>query len=46
MLSQGGPGGPGSRLPITTGSALAKVIGEDWDLIGFDPRGIGSTMCV
>ncbi|KAJ3872945.1 hypothetical protein F5051DRAFT_420415 [Lentinula edodes] len=44
FLNPGGPGGPGSRLPITTGSALAKIIGEDWDLIGFDPRGIGSTM--
>ncbi|KAJ4468855.1 hypothetical protein J3R30DRAFT_3554813 [Lentinula aciculospora] len=43
FLNPGGPGGAGTKLPITTGSALAKLIGDDWDLIGFDPRGIGST---
>ncbi|KAJ3732572.1 hypothetical protein DFJ43DRAFT_1154298 [Lentinula guzmanii] len=43
FLNPGGPGGPGSKLPITLGPALAKLIGDDWDLIGFDPRGIGST---
>ncbi|KIK70241.1 hypothetical protein GYMLUDRAFT_547834 [Collybiopsis luxurians FD-317 M1] len=43
FLNPGGPGGPGTKMAINMGSQMAKLIGDDWDLIGFDPRGIGST---
>lgn len=41
----GGPGGSGVNFVIERGPFLARMIGEDYDLIGFDPRGIGATMC-
>ncbi|KAF5354449.1 hypothetical protein D9758_012432 [Tetrapyrgos nigripes] len=46
FLNPGGPGGAGTRLVGTEqrGKALAKLLGDDYDLIGFDPRGIGSTV--
>ncbi|KAJ7629198.1 hypothetical protein DFH06DRAFT_722333 [Mycena polygramma] len=40
FLNPGGPGGSGTRL---ASKALADIIGEDWDLLGFDPRGINKT---
>ncbi|CAA7270028.1 unnamed protein product [Cyclocybe aegerita] len=40
FLNPGGPGGSGLRL---AGPAYAQFIGDDWDLVGFDPRGIGRT---
>ncbi|KAF9072802.1 hypothetical protein BDP27DRAFT_1400715 [Rhodocollybia butyracea] len=43
FVNPGGPGGPGALFVIASGSNLAKVIGDEWDIVGFDPRGIGST---
>ncbi|KAE9396452.1 hypothetical protein BT96DRAFT_996708 [Gymnopus androsaceus JB14] len=43
FLNPGGPGGAGSRMAIAYGAQMAKLIGDDWDLVGFDPRGIGKT---
>ncbi|KAE9404515.1 hypothetical protein BT96DRAFT_916850 [Gymnopus androsaceus JB14] len=43
FLNPGGPGGPGTHLTLHTGSSFAKLIGDDWDLVGFDPRGTGKT---
>ncbi|KAJ7463036.1 hypothetical protein FB451DRAFT_1266699 [Mycena latifolia] len=40
FLNPGGPGGSGTRL---ANQDLARTIGEDWDLLGFDPRGINKT---
>ncbi|KAJ7040599.1 hypothetical protein C8F04DRAFT_1032334 [Mycena alexandri] len=34
------PGGSGTRLAA---QSFADLIGEDWDLLGFDPRGINKT---
>ena len=42
-LPVGGPGNAGSQFAITYGVQMAKRIGDDWDLVGFDPRGIGNT---
>jgi hypothetical protein len=39
----GGPGGSGTRL---ASQEIADLIGEDWDLLGFDPRGINKTELV
>ncbi|KAJ7485407.1 Alpha/Beta hydrolase protein [Mycena latifolia] len=40
FLNPGGPGGSGTTLAA---KFIAEMIGEDWDLLGFDPRGIGKT---
>ncbi|KAJ6535074.1 hypothetical protein B0H19DRAFT_437616 [Mycena capillaripes] len=43
FLNPGGPGGSGTRL---ASKDFADLIGEDWDLLGFDPRGINKTESV
>ncbi|KAF7290832.1 hypothetical protein MIND_01324400 [Mycena indigotica] len=40
FLNPGGPGGSGTRLAAPQ---FADIIGHDWDLLGFDPRGINMT---
>ncbi|KAF7317226.1 hypothetical protein HMN09_00457700 [Mycena chlorophos] len=40
FLNPGGPGGSGTRLAT---QQFADIIGYDWDLLGFDPRGINKT---
>lgn len=40
LLNPGGPGGPGTML---AGKFMQPLLGEDYDLVGFDPRGIGRT---
>ncbi|CAK5277922.1 unnamed protein product [Mycena citricolor] len=40
FMNPGGPGGSGLRLASET---FADIVGHDWDLLGFDPRGIGQT---
>ncbi|KAF8713633.1 alpha/beta hydrolase fold, partial [Rhizoctonia solani] len=45
FLNPGGPGGPGVRLATQAGPLLvATRLGPYYDLIGFDPRGIGQTI--
>ncbi|MBW5482768.1 alpha/beta hydrolase [Streptomyces bambusae] len=41
LLNPGGPGGPGLDLPVLFDTALPKEVREQYDLIGFDPRGVG-----
>ncbi|KZO93920.1 hypothetical protein CALVIDRAFT_539573 [Calocera viscosa TUFC12733] len=44
LVNPGGPGGPGKPLATVTGSLLhTAVVGETYDIVGFDPRGIGET---
>ncbi|KAJ7022172.1 hypothetical protein C8F04DRAFT_1049147 [Mycena alexandri] len=40
FLNPGGPGSSGTRLAT---EAFANLIGEDWELLGWDPRGINRT---
>ncbi|KAJ7484005.1 hypothetical protein B0H11DRAFT_1196196 [Mycena galericulata] len=40
FMNPGGPGGSGTRLATPE---FANLIGEDWDILGFDPRGINRT---
>ncbi|KAG8727378.1 hypothetical protein FRC11_013342, partial [Ceratobasidium sp. 423] len=45
FLNPGGPGGPGVRLATRAGPSLvATRLGPFYDLVGFDPRGIGQTV--
>jgi hypothetical protein len=43
LLNPGGPGGSGVGIALAFGDRIHKVVGEDQDFIGFDPRGIGAT---
>jgi pimeloyl-ACP methyl ester carboxylesterase len=41
FLNPGGPGGPGYTMPIPIASLLPAEVAQRFDVIGFDPRGVG-----
>ncbi|WP_374120589.1 alpha/beta hydrolase [Streptomyces sp. AN091965] len=41
LLNPGGPGGEGLKLPVDVGAELPGKVKRQYDLIGFDPRGVG-----
>ncbi|MEU3597392.1 alpha/beta fold hydrolase [Streptomyces sp. NPDC006798] len=41
LFNPGGPGGPGLDIPGMARGLLPKAVLDRYDLIGFDPRGIG-----
>lgn len=43
FLNPGGPGGSGTLLLKTRGESIAKIVGPEFSLLGFDPRGTGAT---
>ncbi|KAL5116914.1 hypothetical protein ACEQ8H_005131 [Pleosporales sp. CAS-2024a] len=53
LLNPGGPGGSGAQFALSTGRAIQDIVDADvdmvpfkplyYDIIGFDPRGIGWT---
>ncbi|GAB2535357.1 alpha/beta hydrolase [Nocardia heshunensis] len=43
LLVPGGPGGNGLGLPSTRGAKLPESVRDAYDLIGFDPRGVGAS---
>lgn len=43
LFNPGGPGGPGVGLVLNRGPLLQAVVGDEFDIIGFDPRGVGHT---
>ncbi|KAI0701848.1 TAP-like protein-domain-containing protein [Cytidiella melzeri] len=43
LFNPGGPGGSGREFVALRGPVLQALTGEDYDIIGFDPRGIGQT---
>lgn len=43
LLNPGGPGGPGVDMPQFMASELPKSVKAKYDLVGFDPRGIGQS---
>ncbi|KAF7336666.1 AB hydrolase-1 domain-containing protein [Mycena venus] len=40
LLNPGGPGGSGIDYVIAAGASIATIIGEQYDIVGFDPRGV------
>ncbi|KAJ7513175.1 TAP-like protein-domain-containing protein [Mycena galericulata] len=40
LINPGGPGGSGVDIVGTMGANIATVVGPEFDVIGFDPRGI------
>ncbi|MFB7057526.1 alpha/beta fold hydrolase, partial [Streptomyces vinaceus] len=43
LLNPGGPGGPGLDLPLMMNELMPKDVRDQYDLIGFDPRGVGAS---
>ncbi|MBX9361430.1 alpha/beta hydrolase [Streptomyces sp. WAC04114] len=41
LLNPGGPGAPGVDMPQYMADELPKAVKNKYDLVGFDPRGIG-----
>jgi pimeloyl-ACP methyl ester carboxylesterase len=39
LINPGGPGGSGVDLAIGEGALISTVVGPEFDIIGFDPRG-------
>lgn len=40
LFNPGGPGGSGVDLVIETGDILAQILGDEFDIVSFDPRGV------
>lgn len=43
LLNPGGPGGQGLDMPQSLSAELPKSVQRKYDLIGFDPRGVGQS---
>ncbi|PBK84160.1 hypothetical protein ARMGADRAFT_943880 [Armillaria gallica] len=43
LMNPGGPGGSGVTTLVSSGPLLASVIGNQYDIISFDPRGVGNS---
>ncbi|KAH6658109.1 hypothetical protein BKA67DRAFT_533283 [Truncatella angustata] len=40
LLNPGGPGASGVELALGNASTVQALVGTNWDVVGFDPRGI------
>ncbi|KAI0355783.1 alpha/beta-hydrolase [Trametes cingulata] len=43
LTNPGGPGGSGTEHVARRGEQISRIVGDSFDILGFDPRGIGAT---
>ncbi|KAI0820044.1 alpha/beta-hydrolase [Trametes gibbosa] len=43
LINPGGPGGSGTDLVARAGRKISRIVGGSFDVLGFDPRGIGAS---
>jgi pimeloyl-ACP methyl ester carboxylesterase len=43
IIIPGGPGGSSIDLVVQSGTFMQQIVGEEYDILGFDPRGVGRT---
>jgi pimeloyl-ACP methyl ester carboxylesterase len=44
LVNPGGPGGSGLSLAPDVAQGLSSAVAADYDIVGFDPRGVGSSV--
>jgi pimeloyl-ACP methyl ester carboxylesterase len=44
LVNPGGPGGPGRSLAVQVAYGLDHSVASDYNVIGFDPRGVGASV--
>ena len=44
LVNPGGPGGSGLSLAPDVAQGLSSTVAADYDIVGFDPRGVGSSV--
>ncbi|KAF8890364.1 hypothetical protein BD779DRAFT_1610817 [Infundibulicybe gibba] len=41
LINPGGPGGSGVDFVVGSGESISHILGPQFDVVGFDPRGVG-----
>src|SRR5215469_15667106 len=44
LVNPGGPGASGRSLALTVAQGLKRKVAADYDIVGFDPRGVGGSV--
>ncbi|KAJ6510771.1 Alpha/Beta hydrolase protein, partial [Mycena sanguinolenta] len=44
LINPGGPGGSGVDMVAAAGALLSRIIGPEFDIVGFDPRGVSRSI--
>ena len=43
FTNPGGPGGPGLEIPFDPGGYVSNIVRKHFDILGWDPRGVGAS---